>query len=58
MNDLRDGPDEHRSAKCRGDLGQPRQHTIAVRRPFGKPDSGIDNQRWRDAGAVARSIAA
>ena len=37
-------PDEHRPVERRGNLGQPRQHTIAVRRPFGKPEPGIDDE--------------
>ena len=56
MNDLRDGPDQQRPAERRGDLRQPRQHTITVRRPFGKPDAGIDDEPLaRDAGGDGRA---
>src|SRR5689334_11229897 len=30
--------DEHRPVESAGDFTEPRQHTIAVRRTFGKPD--------------------
>ena len=33
------------AGRARGELGEPRQHTIAVRRPFGEPDAGIDDRR-------------
>ena len=38
-NDLRDGPTSTGRLERRGQLRQARQHTIAVRRPFGKPDA-------------------
>ena len=43
-NDLRDGPDEDGTVERRRELGQAGQHTIAVRRPFGKPDARVDDQ--------------
>ena len=36
--------DEQRTVQRRRELGQPGQHTIAVRRAFGKPDPGIDDE--------------
>ncbi len=41
-------PDEQRAAERGRQLGQPRQHTITVRRPFGKPNTWVDDQPlWR-----------
>ncbi len=36
--------DEHGPAERRGQLGQAGQHTIAVRRTFGKPDARVDDE--------------
>ena len=53
-------PDENWPVDERGERRQPRQHTIAVRWPFGKPDPGIHDdpvgphaggRRERDTGA-------
>jgi hypothetical protein len=36
-------PDEHRAVERRRELGQTGQHTITVRRPFGKPQARVDD---------------
>ena len=44
MNDLRDGPTSSGRSSAAASSGKPRQHTITVRRPFGKPDAGVDDR--------------
>lgn len=44
---------EQRPIERAGDLREPRQHTIAVLGPFGKPDAGVDDHAAAlDAGAL------
>ena len=39
--------DQHGPVRAPRDLGQPRQHTITMRRPFGKPEAGIDQHPFQ-----------
>ncbi len=43
MNDLRDAPTSIGRSSAAANSGNPRQHTIAVRWPFGKPQTGVDD---------------
>ncbi len=51
MNDFRDGPASSGLATRGRDLREAGQHTIAVLRAFGKPDSRVEDQALaRDPG--------